>query len=119
MIESVTPVLAAERIEPVLPFWRRFAYTAIVEVPQGDVLVFVILSNGRSQVMYQSVASLQEDLKQTITVPSLLYLKVESIDAIEKLLEASEIVIPRRTTFYGATEIFVRDPAGNIIGFAQ
>ncbi len=30
-----------------------------------------------------------------------------------------EIVLPKRTTFYGMTEIGVREPAGNFILFAQ
>src|SRR6266852_3502350 len=29
------------------------------------------------------------------------------------------VVVPKRTTFYGATEIFVREPGGNLVGFAQ
>jgi hypothetical protein len=27
--------------------------------------------------------------------------------------------VPERTTFYGAREIIVRDPAGNLIAFAS
>ena len=42
-----------------------------------------------------------------------------NLDAIEKNLGDAEIVFPRRTTFYGATEIGVREPAGNAITFAQ
>ena len=28
-------------------------------------------------------------------------------------------LVPPRETFYGATEIFIRDAAGNVLGFAQ
>jgi len=28
-------------------------------------------------------------------------------------------VIPRRTTFYGADELIVREPGGNVVTFAQ
>ncbi len=44
---------------------------------------------------------------------------MDDIDAIEKAVAGAEIVVPRRTTFYGSTEIFVREPAGNVVGFAQ
>jgi hypothetical protein len=27
--------------------------------------------------------------------------------------------VPRHTTFYGSTEIYVREPGGNTVGFAQ
>jgi hypothetical protein len=30
-----------------------------------------------------------------------------------------ELLVPRRKTFYGAEEIFVREPGGNVVGFAQ
>jgi hypothetical protein len=30
-----------------------------------------------------------------------------------------EVVVPERETAYGAHEIFVRDPAGNVVGFAE
>ncbi len=33
-------------------------------------------------------------------------------------LEGIEVVVPRRTTFYGADEIFVRAPCGTLVGFA-
>ena len=29
------------------------------------------------------------------------------------------LLVPRRRTFYGADEIFVREPGGNVVGFAQ
>jgi hypothetical protein len=28
-------------------------------------------------------------------------------------------VVPERTTFYGARELIVRDPAGNVVFFAE
>ncbi len=47
--------------------------------------------------------------------------EVDDIDAIEAAVTGAgaEIVVPRRTTFYGSTEIFVREPAGNVVGFAR
>ena len=30
-----------------------------------------------------------------------------------------EVVVPRRQTFYGADEIGVREPGGNLVMFAQ
>ena len=34
-------------------------------------------------------------------------------------MKGADIVHPRRKAFYGATEIFVREPAGHVVGFAQ
>jgi hypothetical protein len=33
-------------------------------------------------------------------------------------LDDMEIVVPLRETFYGAIEIFIREPGGNVIGLA-
>ena len=33
--------------------------------------------------------------------------------------KASNPVVPRRTTFYGADELIVKEPAGNVVTFAQ
>jgi hypothetical protein len=38
---------------------------------------------------------------------------------VVRALEGVEPVIPRRTTFYGADELIVREPAGNVVTFAQ
>lgn len=34
-------------------------------------------------------------------------------------MEGFEVVVPRRSTFYGAEEVFVREPGGNVVGFAE
>ena len=48
-----------------------------------------------------------------------LYLDVDDIDAVERAMRGVEVVVPRRTTFYGAEEIFVRAPCGTVVGFAR
>lgn len=41
------------------------------------------------------------------------------IAAIETQLKGIEYVVPKRDTFYGMTEVIVRDPAGHVVAFAQ
>jgi hypothetical protein len=72
--------------------------------------------------MYQAQASVEADAPVLLGLPlggTILFIEVDDIDAIENALEGTEIVVPRRQTFYGSTEIFVREPAGNVVGFAQ
>lgn len=40
------------------------------------------------------------------------------VDTLEGARERGQVVIPDRTTFYGARETWVRDPAGTLVGFA-
>ena len=49
----------------------------------------------------------------------MLFIEVEDLDAVERALEGVEPVVPRRKTFYGADELIVREPAGNVVTFAQ
>ena len=123
MIKKMTPVLYVEAIEPCLDLWtRRLGFAKTVEVPEGDKLGFVILSKDGVEVMYQSRASVAKDvpgfagraLGQTN-----LYVEVSDLAATERALEGVKLALPKRTTFYGATEIGVQDPAGNIILFAE
>jgi uncharacterized glyoxalase superfamily protein PhnB len=44
---------------------------------------------------------------------------VENLDETIAAVKGAEIMVPVRTTFYGATEIGIKDPAGHFITFAQ
>ncbi|HET9439524.1 MAG TPA: hypothetical protein VFO52_05110 [Longimicrobiales bacterium] len=121
-IKKLTPLLYVEEIEPVLPFWEKVGFQKTVEVPHGDKLGFVILQSGASEIMYQTRASVSEDIPQLGNSPmkgSFLFIEVDDLDAIERALADIKPIIPRRKTFYGADELIMREPAGNIVTFAQ
>lgn len=122
-MKKLTPVLYVEEIEPVLPFWvDRLGFTKTVEVPEGDRAGFVILQKDGVEVMYQTRASVQGDVPALADTPmggALLFIEVEDLDAVARALEGVEPVVPRRKTFYGADELIVREPAGNVVNFAQ
>jgi uncharacterized glyoxalase superfamily protein PhnB len=125
-MKKLTPVFVVERIEPCLDFWiGRLGFEKTVEVPEGDGLGFVILSRGNVEIMYQSRESVRKDMPALAEAVSgapcanAIYIEVSDIDDVERRLAGWDVVVPRRTTFYGATEIGVREPAGNLIVFAQ
>lgn len=122
-VNKITSVLPVERIEPVLPFWQALGFEIAVQVPQGESLGFVILSNGRTEVMYQSYASIEEDVAAVAALArgsrSFLFIEVEDVDAVIAALPGATPLFERRTTFYGADEIGFRDPAGHAISFAH
>jgi uncharacterized glyoxalase superfamily protein PhnB len=122
-MKKLTPVLHVEEIEPVLPFWvDRLGFARTAEVPQDDRLGFVILQKGGVEIMYQTRRSVREDIPALADAPlggSFLFIEVEDLDAVEEALSGVPPVIPRRTTFYGADELIVRDPAGNTVTFAR
>jgi uncharacterized glyoxalase superfamily protein PhnB len=122
MIKKLTPNLIVESIEACLPFWvDRLGFTRQTEVPEGDRLGFVILTRGEVELMLQSQASLHKDVRPLADGPyrAALYLEVEDLAPIRAALAGWPLVVPERTTFYGAREIIVRDPAGNAVSFAS
>ena len=123
-VKKITPVLVVEEVEPCVKFWvERLGFEKTAEVPDGDKLAFVILQKGGAEVMYQSLASAKKDASFSAQAyqkgPTFLYLEVENLDDIIAAMRGVEVVMPVRTTFYGAKEIGVKDPGGHIITFAQ
>ena len=72
--------------------------------------------------MYQTVDSVRADvppLAETAAASSFLFIEVDDLEEVMTALAGVKPVVPRRTTFYGADELIVRDPAGNAITFAK
>jgi catechol 2,3-dioxygenase-like lactoylglutathione lyase family enzyme len=121
-VRSLAPILVVEAIEPVLPFWvDRLGFALVTTVPDASPYNFAIVARDGVQVMLQTRVSAAEDLSVDLgTVgSSVVYISVAALDPVLAALgDAADIVVERRTTFYGADEIFVHDPAGNLIGLA-
>lgn len=125
-MQSIVPNLIVPSIEDCLPFYLRLGFEKSVGVPHppdgGDSapLGFVILKRGELELMLQTIASVASDVPglEKDTYRSALYVRVRSLDPIRTALEGWPRVVPERTTFYGAREIIVRDPAGNVLSFA-
>jgi hypothetical protein len=127
-LRKITPVLVVDKIEPVLAFWRKLGVPATTEVPSDNGLVFVILAAEGIEVMYQTLASVREDLIaaspaaaafRSDAQQTTLYVEVGDLAQVERALQDERLVLPRRQTFYGAVEVGFADPAGNIIVFAE
>jgi uncharacterized glyoxalase superfamily protein PhnB len=123
-VKKLTPILFVEEIEPCLQFWvERLAFEKTIDVPDGNKLAFAILQKGNLELMYQTYASAEKDVSQVSSEvrkgPSFLYVEVDNLDGIIAAMKGARIVMPVRTTFYGAKEIGIKDPAGHIITFAQ
>jgi uncharacterized glyoxalase superfamily protein PhnB len=123
-VKKLTPILFVEEIEPCLKFWvERLGFEKTIDVPDGNKLAFAILQKGDVELMYQTYASAEKDVSQVAPEvrkgPSFLYVEVDNLDGIISAMKGTQVVMPVRTTFYGAKEIAIKDPAGHIITFAQ
>jgi uncharacterized glyoxalase superfamily protein PhnB len=124
MVKKLTPVLFVKEIEPVLPFWMEgLGFTKTAEVPEGNKLGFVILEKNGVEVMYQTYASVDKDMPAIAgdvrKGPTFLYVQVDSLESVKAAVKRAEVYMPERKTFYGSTEIGVKDPAGHFITFAE
>ena len=120
---KITPILFVDAIEPSLEFWvGRLNFEKVAEVPEDNKLGFVILKKGDSELMLQTRESIKKDAgapSQTIlSMTSCLYVEVISFAEAVERIEGAEVLVPQRDTFYGMREIYVREPAGQIVGFA-
>jgi uncharacterized glyoxalase superfamily protein PhnB len=124
MVKKLTPVLFVKEIEPVLPFWvEGLGFTKTAEVPEGNKLGFVILAKDGVEVMYQTYASVDKDMPaigaDVRKGPTFLYIQVDSLEKVKAAVKRADVYMPERKTFYGSTEIGVKDPAGHFITFAE
>ncbi len=119
-MKKITADLIVPAIEPCLAFYEaQLGFKRTVEVPHGDGLGFVILVREGCELMLQSSASFAQDLpalkfERSATV---LYIEVESLKAEKARL--TEPPLLERTTPYGAREVVLRDPAGNVVMLAE
>jgi hypothetical protein len=132
VLRKATPVLIVDRIEPVLPFWKKLGLAATTEVPDGNAkdgrLAFVILAAEGLEIMYQTIDSIKEDLLKSASIKeafragpqqTILFVEVSQLAKIVEQLGDEKLIMPRRTTFYGSAEVGYADQAGNIVIFAE
>jgi len=124
-LKQLTPVLIVDSVEPCLKFWvdrLGFAVTNQVPGPDGK-LIFASVQLGAVEVMYQTRASVIDEqpgsAKDLMGHSVALFITVDDLDQVAKSLIGAPVVKPRHKTFYGSIEIYVREPGGNTVGFAQ
>ena len=126
-VRRLTPNVFVNAIEPCLPFWTDILdFHVEMSVPGADGNhQFAMLKHGEVELMYQTVASLEEDLPSLVPIVAgqtyTLFVEVTGLDDIAERLDTAGIapIQPRRTTFYGADEIWVQAPCGSIVGLAE
>ena len=127
-VKKLTPILVVEAIEPSIEFWvDRLGFEKTMEVPEGDKLGFAAFARDGFEVMVQTHASIAKEVEtaglheklKTVRAPSILFMEVESLEEIRKKVEGLDILVPHRETSYGSKELWMKEPGGHIIGFAE
>jgi len=123
-LQHLAPVLVVDRVEPCLSFWvDRLGFKVENEVPGPDGrLIFASVKKDGIEVMYQTraivLAENPDAAKELAGHSVALFITVNDLDAVERAVAGAPVVKPRHQTFYGSTELYVREPGGNTVGFA-
>jgi uncharacterized glyoxalase superfamily protein PhnB len=126
-LNALAPVLIVDAVEPSVKFWtEQLGFTKDNEVPGPDgKLIFASVKKDAVEIMYQTRASVVADnaaaatelagrsVTLFITVPA-----IADLDEIAQRSKGAPVVKARHDTFYGTTEFYIREPGGNIVGFA-
>jgi uncharacterized glyoxalase superfamily protein PhnB len=123
-VKKITAILLVEEVEPCVKFWvERLGFEKTAEVPDGGKLAFAMLQKDGAEIMYQTYASVEKDHPHPDALarkgPTFLYIEVDDLAAAMAATAGAELVMAERTTFYGAKEFGIQDPAGHVLTFAQ
>ena len=124
-LQRLTPVMIVDDVETCLEFWvSRLGFVAENQVPGDDGrLVFASAKKGDIEVMYQTRASVLAErpsaAPELVGHSTVLFISTDDLDAVERALDGAPVVSARHATFYGSIEIYVKEPGGNTVGFAQ
>jgi hypothetical protein len=128
-VRKMTPVLIVERIEPSIELWvDRLGFEKTIELPEGDHLGFAAFVREGLEIMYQTRESVETEVR-TADLPkallpvegnrATLFCEVSDLKAIREKLQGLDILLPYRKTAYGAEELWMKEPGGHIVGFAE
>lgn len=127
-VQKATPLITVTEIEPCLPFWNALGFVTTVTVPEEGPMAFAMLHHGAIELMYQTQSSIDADLGESGAPAGLgaelasgtmtLFAEVDDLDEALKATAGVEVLVPRRQTFYGMDEVFVRAPCGTLVGLA-
>ena len=124
-LKQLTPVLIVDAVEPCIKFWTdKLGFEVNNQVPDTDgKLIFASVQKDGIEIMYQTRASVvaerpdaEAELRGHSTA---LFITVKNLADIETAVADAPIVKARHKTFYGSVELYVKEPGGNTVGFAQ
>jgi hypothetical protein len=128
-VRKLTPVLVVDRIEPSLDLWvNRLGFEKTLSVPEGDHLGFAAFAREGIEVMYQTRESVETEIRSADLPKALLpdpgaratlFCEVSDLKSIRERLRGLDILLSYRKTAYGAEELWLREPGGHIVGFAE
>jgi uncharacterized glyoxalase superfamily protein PhnB len=123
-MESLAPNIFTNNIQETVALYTLLGFEVTMSVPeQGDELVWVMMVNGSVTIMFQTFASLDNDLPEISRANGgslLLYINVKNIrEFFESIKDKVKVLKGLEKTFYGATEFSIVDNNNYVLTFAE
>ena len=123
-MESLTPNIFVNSMNETIAFYTSIGFQLVMTVPQeGTNFAWVMMANGNVTFMFQTFASLGNELPEISRqngASQLLYIKLKNIrEFFDRIKDKVKVLKPIETTFYGATEFSIRDTNNYVLTFAE
>ncbi|HEX9651033.1 MAG TPA: VOC family protein [Cyclobacteriaceae bacterium] len=122
-MDSLTPNIFVKNMNETIEFYRNIGFEVKMSVPEKGDFVWVMMSGGNVNFMFQTFDSLGSDLPEISRQDGgslLLYIQVKEIRQYhDRIKDKVNILKGLEKTFYGATEFSIQDINGYILTFAE
>ena len=123
-MESLSPNIFVNNMTETLEFYKSIGFQLVMTVPEtGNDLVWAMMTNGEVTFMFQTFASLGDELpniSRTNGASLLFYINIKKIREFFELIKDKVTVLKGLdTTFYGATEFSILDNNNYVLTFAE
>ncbi|MDB5017954.1 MAG: glyoxalase [Mucilaginibacter sp.] len=123
-MESLSPNIFVNSMDETIAFYKSIGFQVVMTVPEaGNDFVWAMMANGNVTFMFQTFASLGDELPEISRqngASQLLYIKLKKIrDFFELIKDKVKILKPLDKTFYGATEFSILDNNNYVLTFAE
>jgi len=121
-MDSLSPNIFVENMNETIDFYKSIGFQLVMSVPETGDFVWAMMTNGEVSFMFQTFASLGEELPEISRKNGgslLFYIKLKNIrEFFEQVKDKATVLKGLEVTFYGATEFSILDNNNYVLTFA-
>jgi uncharacterized glyoxalase superfamily protein PhnB len=123
-MDSLSPNIFVNNMNETIDFYKSVGFQLVMTVPEdGNDFVWSMMTNGEVTFMFQTFASLGDELPAISRQNGgslLFYIKLKKIREFFELVKDKVTVLKGiEKTFYGATEFSILDNNNYVLTFAE
>ena len=123
-MDGLSPNIFVDNMNETIAFYKVLGFQQVMTVPDdGSDYIWAMVANGNVTFMFQTFASLGEELPEISRkngASQLLYIKLKNISSFfEEIKDKVKVLKGLEVTFYGATEFSILDNNNYVLTFAE